>query len=135
MAITFSSSPGILAGDLVYERASSSLASPIAPGAQDTILLNWAKDPTRGNMLLLGLGSDQHDNSYYRWLVDGVELPISGASRVGTITNPFYFPTPIRVQSSVILMITNNNAVAYPNNGLDPASQVPYECAFIGKWE
>ena len=48
------SSPGILAGDLVYERAASSLASPIVAGAQDTILLSWAKDPTRGNMLLLG---------------------------------------------------------------------------------
>ena len=99
------------------------------------ILLQWVKDPTRGDMILLGVGTDQHDNSYYTWTVDGNVLPISGTSRVGSITNPFYFPIPIRVQSSIVLTVTNNNTVAYPNNGIDPTSQVPYECVFIGKWE
>jgi hypothetical protein len=134
MAILFEKSTGIIGGDLIYERVASSLADPIDPGDQNRLLLSWVKPQTRGDALLLGLGSDQHDNSIYTWVVDGVTLPVSGASRVGSVVEPFYFPSPIRIKSSVSLYVTNNNAVAYPNSGLSPESAIPYEGVIIGKW-
>lgn len=134
MGIVFQKSQSVTGSDLVYERSSSSLANPVLGGATDHALLSWVKSPSRGDALLLAVGTDQHDNSSYKWVVDGVELPINGSARVGSITEPFYFPTPIRVKSSVILYVTNNNSVAYPNSGLDPANQVPYECVMIARW-
>jgi hypothetical protein len=134
MTITFGKSTGIIAGDLIYERAASSLALPVNPAEQNHLTISWIKPVTRGDALLLGVGTDQHDNSLYSWVVDGVVLPISGAVRVGSVTDPFYFPVPIRVKSSVLLYITNNNAVAYPNNGIDPADQIPYEGVMVAQW-
>jgi hypothetical protein len=134
MTITFGQSTGIIAGDLIYERVASSLASPVNAGEQNRLLVSWIKPQTRGDAMLLGVGTDQHDNSLYSWVVDGVVLPISGAVRVGTVTEPFYFPLPIRVKVSVQLYVTNNNGVAYPNGGLDPANQIPYEGVMLAKW-
>lgn len=134
MSITFEKGAGSLGGELIYERVASTLADPIIAGAQNKKLIMWKKPATRGDALLVAVGTDQHDNSSYRWVVDGVALPISGASRVGSVTDPFYFPVPLRIRFSVFLYITNNNLVAYPNNGLDPANQIPYEGVMIARW-
>ena len=134
MTIRFGKSEGVIGGDFLYERKSSSLANPVPPGAAKYILLSWSKPLTRGDALLTAVGTDQHDNSVYTWVVDGVTLPISGAARVGSIHDPFKFPDPIRVKSSVMLFIANNNAVAYPNNGLNPSDQIPYEGVMIARW-
>lgn len=134
MTITFGKSTGIVAGDLIYERFASSLANPVTAGEQNRVLISWVKTTTRGDALILALGTDQHDNSLYSWVVDGVPLSTSGAVRVGSVTDPFYFPVPIRVKSSVMLYVTNNNGVAYPNAGLDPANQIPYEGVMIAQW-
>jgi hypothetical protein len=136
MTIILGNTPSntILPSDMIYERTASTLGAPVPAGSKLYQLFSWSKSPTRGNVLLLGLGNDQHDNSYYQWVVDGTILPISGAARVGSITQPYIFPIPIIVKSSVQLYVTNSNAVNYPNNGLDPASQVPYECVMIARW-
>lgn len=134
MTIRFEKSEGVVGGDFVYERRSSSLANPVPAATSRYMLLSWAKPLTRGDALLTAVGTDQHDNSVYTWVVDGVTLPISGSARVGSIHEPFVFPNPVRVKASVLLYITNNNAVAYPNNGLDPADQMPYEGVMIARW-
>jgi len=134
MTIKFEKSEGVIGGDFIYERKSSSLANPIAASTSNNLLLAWIKPPTRGDALLIAAGTDQHDNSVYTWVVDGTTLPISGAARVGSIHDPFVFPDPIRVQTSVLLYITNNNTVAYPNNGLDPSDQIPYEGVLVARW-
>lgn len=134
MTIKFEKAEGVIGGDFIYERKSSSLASPITAASSNNLLMAWIKPPTRGDALLIAVGTDQHDNSVYTWVVDGTTLPISGAARVGSIHDPFVFPDPIRVQTSVILYITNNNTVAYPNNGLDPSDQIPYEGVMVARW-
>lgn len=134
MTIRFEKAEGVLGGDFIYERKSSSLANPVVAGASNTLLLQWVKSAARGDALLIAVGTDQHDNSIYTWIVDGVTLPISGSARVGSIHDPFVFPDPVRVQSSVALYITNNNSVAYPNNGLDPSDQIPYEGVMVARW-
>ncbi|HPE06176.1 MAG TPA: hypothetical protein PLW50_00445 [Smithellaceae bacterium] len=134
MTISFQSTKGVLNGDFVYERAASTLAVPVKAAAQNYLLLSYAKPTTRGDLLLTALGTDQHDNSLYTWKVDGVTLPISGSARVGSIHSPFQLPIPIRVKTNVQLYVTNNNAVAYPNNGLEPSDAMPYEGVFIGQW-
>lgn len=134
MSVSFEKATSIIGSDLIYERVASSFADPVNPGVQDKVLMAWVKSPTRGDALILAIGTDQHDNSYYKWVVDGVVLPISGSARAGSISEPFILPTPIRVKRSVILYITNSNGVAYPNNGLDPANIQPYECVMIGRW-
>ena len=135
MATTTTSIQTINPSDMIYERASSTLSDPVLAGAQNRVLLSWRKDPTHGDALLMAVGSDQHDNSIYTWIVDGVTLPISGASRVGSIAHPFYFPSIMRVHVSVLVLVSNNNLVAYPNNGLNPTDQIPYEALMIARWE
>ena len=134
MTITFSKISSQNGSDLIYERSSSSLANPVAANASGNILLSWTKTTTKGDALILAVGTDQHDNAVYTWKFDGVTLPISGSARAGSLNNPFVFPQPIRVKSNVILYVTNNNSVAYPNNGLDPSDQIPFEGMFIGRW-
>ncbi len=134
MTIRFEKSESIPNGDFVYERRSSTLANPVPANTTNYLLLTYAKPLTRGDLLLTAVGTDQHDNSIYTWVVDGVTLPISGAARAGSIFQPFVLPDPVRVKTNVILYVTNNNGVAYPNNGLDPADQMPYECVMIARW-
>jgi hypothetical protein len=134
MAIRFEKSEGIADGDFIYERKSSTLANPVPASASRYLLLSWSKPLTRGDALLTAVGTDQHDNSAYTWVVDGITLPISGVARVGSVHSPFVFPDPIRVKTNVILYVTNNNLVAYPNNGLDPSDQIPYEGVMIARW-
>ena len=134
MTIRFGKSEGVVGGDFIYERRASSLAFPVPPVTTNFLLLSWAKPLTRGDALLTAVGTDQHDNSSYTWVVDGTTLPISGSARVGSIYDPFIFPDAVRVKSSVVLYVTNNNAVPYPNNGLNPSDQIPYEGVMIARW-
>ena len=134
MAIRLEKSEGVVGGDFIYERKSSTLANPVPANTTNHPLLTWTKSLTSGDALLTAVGTDQHDNSIYTWVVDGVTLPISGAARVGSVHDPFIFPDPVRVKASVILYVTNNNAVAYPNNGLNPSDQMPYEGVMIARW-
>lgn len=134
MTIRFEKSEGVVGGDFIYERKSSTLVNPVPANTTNFLLLSWTKSLTRGDALLTAVGTDQHDNSIYTWVVDGVTLPISGAARVGSVHDPFIFPDPVRVKASVILYVTNNNAVAYPNNGLNPSDQMPYEGVMIARW-
>jgi hypothetical protein len=134
MTIHFGKAEGVVGGDFIYERKASTMAFPVPPNTTNYILISWAKPLTRGDALITAIGTDQHDNSSYTWVVDGVTLPVSGTARAGSIFEPFVFPNPVRVKSSVVLYVTNNNAVAYPNNGLNPSDQIPYEGVMIARW-
>jgi hypothetical protein len=125
---------GIPPNNFVYERRSSTLASPIAAGTSGNVLLRWVIPSNRHHLLLYGIGTDQHLNSTYTWTVDGVELPISGVARVGTPERPYMFPEPIYVSGAVVLYITNANAVGYPNAGTNPDDEYPYECLIVGRY-
>ena len=123
--------------DIVYERDASTLASPVAAGATDSVVLTWS-NPYAGvkELYVYAVGNDQHDNSEYTWEFDSTEMTeITGSSRVGSITDPFRFPAPIKVKYSVRCLVTNNNLVAYPNNGVEPADSIPYEAVFFGIWD
>ena len=122
--------------DFVYERRASTLSNPVPAGAKKYKLIEWNEPERLGKTFyLVGLGSDQHDNSYYYWLVDGRELPISGEARAGTIYEPFIFPRPIKVVRRIVFMVDNNNDKAYPNPGGEPEDKIPYEGMFFGFWE
>ena len=127
-------SDGIPPQNLVYERRSSTIADPIPSGASGYILLRWEVPQSRDHLLLYGIGTDQHLNSMYTWVVDGVILPISGEARVGTPEQPFIFPEPIYVSGNVILYINNGNVVGYPNVGTKPDDEYPYECLIVGRY-
>ena len=123
--------------DLVYERVASTLTDPVPANAKDYPLIEWYEPRNRGQIFLLyGLGTDQHDNSYYKWIFDNVVVyQLSGPARVGSIFEPFIFPKPIKVINSICLYIDNNNDVAYPNDsGLHPSDIIPYEAVFFGYW-
>ena len=126
MTITMSTPRGIDPQNFIYVRNASTLAIPVVAGAQNYVLISWVKPPTQGNALIESIGTDQHDNSIYTWVIDGNTMPFSGAARVGSIQNPYVFQDPVICQNSVFLYITNNNLIAYPNNGVDPADAIPY---------
>jgi hypothetical protein len=121
--------------NLVYERRASSLTSPVPANTVGYKLIDWTNPfyPSR-DLILEGVGTDQHDNSNYTWIMDGTTVPISGVGRVGSITNPFMFKSEIRVSNSIVLLIDNNNGVGYPNAGINPIDATPYEGVFIGRW-
>ena len=126
---------GIPPGNFVYERRASTIADPVPALTTNYRLLYWNKPTDRDKFLLYGLGSDQHLNSTYTWVVDGVTLPISGDARVGSIESPYFFPEPILVTSTVILYVTNSGAVAYPRvDAADPDAEYPYECLIFGRY-
>ena len=131
----FSKKIGMLADDLIYQRQASTLANPVPAGASEFLFINFTDPSSHENgMLLYAVGSDQHDNSVYEWVVDGITLPVSGTAKPGGIYDPLIFPEPIRVTQSVVLYVTNNNASAYPNSGINPGDQIPYEGVIIGRW-
>jgi hypothetical protein len=134
MTISYSAPRGIDPENFIYVRNASTLAIPIVAGAQNYTLISWVKDPSQGNALIEAIGTDQHDNSIYTWVIDGTTMPFSGSARVGSIQQPYEFLDPIICQQSVLLYITNNNSIAYPNNGVDPADAIPYEGLFTGRW-
>lgn len=121
--------------NFVYERVASTYLAPVTAGATDYALIDYIVPTTQTALYLYGVGSDQHDNSTYEWVVDTKNLAINGSARAGSIADPYIFPAPIRVTSRIRLLITNNNAVAYPNNGTEPSDAVPYEGVFFGRWE
>lgn len=125
---------GIPPKNFVYERRASTLSNPIPSGASGYVLLRWTIPSTRHHLLLYGIGTDQHLNSTYTWTVDGVELPISGAARVGTPDEPYMFPEPLYVSGSIVLYISNDNAVGYPNAGGKPDDEYSYECIIVGRY-
>jgi hypothetical protein len=126
---------GIPPGNFVYERRSSTIADPIPALTSGYRLLYFQKPTSRERFLLYGIGTDQHPDSDYTWVVDDVTLPISGAARVGTPEKPYVFPEPIVVSGSIVLYVTNNNAVAYPRaDASDPDAEYPYECLIYGRY-
>jgi len=123
-------------GDFVYERVASTMSNPVPAGAKKHVLIYWDEPQKRGReFALVGVASDQHDNSYYYWEVDGTLLPISGEVRVGDFYDPFIFPRPITVRRYIKFMVDNNNLKAYPNPGGEPDDPVPYEGMFFGFWK
>lgn len=121
--------------NFVYERKSSSLAVPVPANTQGYKLIDWTNPyyPSR-QLILEALGTDQHDNSKYTWIVDGIVMDLSGPARVGSVTEPYHFKSEIRVSSTIVLLIDNNNGVPYPNSGVSPIDATPYEGVFIGRW-
>jgi hypothetical protein len=126
---------GIPPGNFVYERRSSTITDPIPALTTNYTLLYWMKPTNRDRFLLYGIGSDQHQNSEYTWVIDGVTLPISGVARVGTPEKPYVFPEPIVVSSSIIMYVSNNGVVGYPRvDASDPDAEYPYECLIYGRY-
>jgi hypothetical protein len=122
--------------DLVYVRKASTLTDPVPAGASDFALISWENPnyPSR-RLILEALGTDQHDNSAYKWIIDGYELSISGPAAVGSVTNPMKLDSQITVSQSIKLLITNTNGVDYPNTvGSLLLDRVPYEGVFVGHW-
>jgi len=120
--------------DLVYYRVASTYDEPVPAKAKDYKLLDFKVPQYVQALVLYAVGSDQHDNSYYRWVVDDIDMPISGKVAVGSPEKPFYFKEPVIVRRYVALYVTNNNDVPYPNTGPDPLDPVPYEAVIIGRW-
>ena len=120
---------------LVYERRSSTITNPVPSNTSGYELLNWSVPKEMDHFLLYGLGTDQHPNSNYRWVVDDVELPINGSARVGSPFKPYISPSPIFVSGTIFLYINNNNAVQYPNMGDLIDDAYPYECMIYGRLE
>jgi len=125
---------GMKPSDLVYERFASTLTVPVPASTSGHILVNWSIPQNRNAFLVYAVGNDQHDSSYYTWVFDGTTMPISGSAKVGGIYDPLVFPEPIRVETSILLYIRNDNAKAYPNSGTIPTDQIPYEAVIIGRW-
>jgi hypothetical protein len=126
---------GIPPSNFVYERRSSTIADPVPGVTTDYRLLYWTKPSDRDKFLLYGVGTDQKLESEYTWVVDGVTLPISGAARVGSLEQPYVFPEPLLVTSTIILYVTNNNAGAYPRaDPADPDAEYPYEGLIYGRY-
>jgi hypothetical protein len=121
--------------NFVYERKASTLAVPVPAAAVGYKLIDWTNPyyPTK-QLILEAIGTDQHDNSVYTWVIDGVVLDCSGPARIGSVTEPYQFKSEVRVSNSIVLLIDNNNGVGYPNAGINPIDATPYEGVFIGRW-
>jgi hypothetical protein len=143
MAITFgtssSSSTEVINIDaFLYERNASTLVEPVPAGARDHDVLFWENPHyLQKNVIIYALGSDQHEDSYYHWYIDGVEIDaLSGPARFGSIEFPFVLPKPVRVRRSIRLAVDNNNSKPYPNpDAMVPADLIPYEGVVYGLWE
>jgi len=132
--MTIYTTDGIPPINFVYERRSSTISDPVPSGASGYVLLRWDVPESRDHLLLYGIGSDQHLNSTYTWVIDGVTLPVSGEARVGTPEQPYMFPEPIFVSGNITLYINNDNAVGYPNVGGNPDDEYSYECLIVGRY-
>ncbi len=125
----------ILPQNFVYERRASTLTSSVPATTSGYKLLEWYVPRGKPAAVIYSIGTDQHMSSTYTWVFDGYSLPISGAASPGSIEHPYIFPEPILVSSSIILYIGNANAVAYPNTGVKPDDEFPYECVVNGRYE
>jgi len=121
---------------LFYERRASSLVAPVPASTEGHQLFYFEKTDLRP-LRITSLGTNQHDNSVYHWIIDGTEVgSISGPAAIGTILNPYVFPRAIRVYVSIELRIDNYNLKAYPNDSATTMTdRVPYECVVNGIWE
>ena len=128
---------GIEPTDFVYERVASTMDNPVPAHAKKHKLLDWRQPETKNRTFYLcALGTDQHDNSFYYFYIDGTYMEqISGPAAIGSVMQPFKFPQPIKVRKSIELYIDNNNDVPYPNPGDKPSDIVPYEVVVIGVWK
>lgn len=128
---------GVEPTDFVYERVASTMDNPVPAHAKKYKLLDWKQPQSRNRTFLLcALGTDQHDNSFYYFHIDGRYMEtISGPAAIGSIMQPFKFPQPIKVRKSIELYIDNNNDVPYPNPGNKPSDIVPYEVVIVGVWK
>ena len=125
---------GLAPNNFVYERRASTLTSSVPAGSSGYTLLYWTVPHGYDHALVGAVGTDQHLSSYYTWVVDGVDLPISGPASVGSAQEPFVFPVPLYVSGYIALYINNFNTVAYPNTGTNPDDEYGYECVFIGQY-
>jgi len=128
---------GIEPSDFVYERVASTMDNPVPAHAKKYKLLDWKQPQTKNRTFLLcAIGTDQHDNSFYHFYIDGRYMEtISGPAAIGSIMQPFKFPQPIKVRKSIELYVDNNNDVPYPNPGDKPSDLIPYEVVIIGVWK
>ena len=128
---------GIEPSDFVYERVASTMDNPVPAHTKKYKLLDWKQPQTKNRTFLLcALGTDQHDNSFYHFYIDGRYMEqISGPASIGSIMQPFKFPIPIKVRKSIELYIDNDNDVPYPNPGDKPSDLVPYEVLIVGIWK
>lgn len=121
---------------LFYERVASTLDNPVPANAVGYSLFRFEKRDPRP-LKITSLGTSQHDNAVYYWLVDGYVLSaISGPAAIGTILHPYVFPKPIRVYVSIELRVDNLNLKPYPNDELTSLTdRLPFECVVNGIWE
>lgn len=124
------------ASSLFYERVASTLIKPVPANTKGYTLFRYEKTDPRP-LRITSLGTSQHDNAVYHWIIDGVELKaISGPAAVGTILKPYVFPRPIRVYVSIELRVDNLNLKAYPNDAATSmVDRIPFECVVNGIWE
>jgi hypothetical protein len=124
------------ASSLFYERVASTLENPVPADTEGYTLFRFEKIDPRP-LRITSLGTSQHDNSVYHWIVDGTELKaISGPAAIGSIVSPYVFPKPIRVYVSIELRIDNLNLKPYPNDmATSLVDRLPYECVLNGIWE
>lgn len=121
---------------LFYERVASTLENPVPADTTDYQLFRFEKTDSRP-LRITSVGTSQHDNAAYHWLIDNVELQaISGPAAVGTIMHPYVFPKPVRVRASIELRVDNLNLKAYPNDdATSMVDRMPFECVINGIWE
>jgi hypothetical protein len=124
------------ASSLFYERVASTLAKPVPANTEGYTLFRFEKTDPRP-LRITSLGTSQHDNVVYHWIIDGSEFKaISGPAAVGTILKPYVFPRPIRVYVSIELRVDNLNLKAYPNDAATSmVDRIPFECVVNGIWE
>ena len=121
---------------LFYERVASTLINPVPADTLGYSLFRYEKTDPRP-LRITSLGTSQHDNAVYHWIIDGSEFKaISGPAAVGTILKPYVFPRPIRVYVSIELRVDNLNLKAYPNDAATSmVDRIPFECVVNGIWE
>ena len=123
------------ASSLFYERRASTLINPVPANTVGHQLFYFEKKTERP-LKITSLGTNQHDNSVYHWIIDGTEIEAISGPAIGTVLEPYVFPKPIRVYVSIELRIDNYNLKAYPNESADTmVDRIPYECVVNGIWE
>jgi len=124
------------ASSLFYERVASTLDEPVPADTRSYRLFRFEKDDPRP-LRITSIGTSQHDNAAYHWIIDGTELKaVSGPAAIGSILNPYKFPKPIRVYVSIELRVDNLNLKPYPNDDATSlVDRMPFECVVNGIWE
>lgn len=128
------------------ERVASTVADPVPAGAGITanipehllIDLERGRDDWGENqyLVIFALGSDSHDNSFYRWVIDDQDYEsISRPAAIGSLNNPFYFPGGgEKAYKNVQLWVSNGSSVDLPNTGGGTSDDIAYEGIVIGRF-